>query len=374
MAVPFINLRAVNDHFLDDYKEELDKIFQSGQFILGPGVQKFEEQFAKYISTKHGIGVNSGTDAMLLALNALGVGPDDEVIMPAFSSGRNADVVARLGATPVFVDVRPDSYCLDPDLTMATITSRTKAVIGVHMFGQAAEIDRLATVARTYSVSVIEDLRHAAGARVNGRRLGTYGQLSAFSFYPTRNLGAIGDAGLVTTNDDKLAEAVRRLRDHGLAPSGTINREHTQVGYNSRMDTVQAAILSLKLADLDENNLERVEHARLYTQLFKGSPVQTPAFRDDLSHVYNMYTVLVPDRDKLAEHLTEKGIGFGVYYGSAIHRQPAFEYLGYREGAFPVSEDLAKRAISLPVAPGLKKKAIEEVASTLLSFYGVAAG
>lgn len=369
MAVPFISMRAVNQHLLEDYTEELQKVFESGQFIGGPYVQKFEEQFARYVGAKFGVGVNSGTDALLLALNALGVGPGDDVLCPAFTFGRCGDVIARLGATPVFVDVRSDSFCIDPDQALATLTSRTKAIVVVHLFGQAAEIDRLSTIARTYSVSVVEDMRHATGGRVGGRRLGSYGAFGCFSFYPTRNLGAAGDGGLISTSDEKNAETVRCLREHGCS----LGREHEQIGYNSRLDAVQAALLTIKLQDVDENNLERVENARLYTQLFKGSPVQSPLFRDDLSHVYNMYTVLVPDRDKLAAHLTDLGIGHGIYYPKALHQQPAFEYLGYKEGAFPVAEDLARRAISLPVAPGLKKHQIEEVANAMLSFYGVKA-
>lgn len=369
MAIPFINLHAVNDHLFEEYVEELRKVFDSEQFILGAAVQKFEEQFARYIGVRHGVGVNSGTDSLLLSLNAIGIGPGDEVLCPAFTFGRCADVIARLGATPVLVDVRPDSYCLDPDQAMATITSRTRAVVAVHLFGQSCEIDRICTVARTYSVSVLEDMRHAAGARVGGRRLGSFGQFGCFSFYPTRTLGAAGDAGLTTTNDEKAAEALRRLREHGRVGAS----EHEMIGYNSRLDVVQAVLLGLKLQDLDENNLERVENARLYTQLFKGSPVATPQFRDDLSHVYNMYTILVPEREKLIEFLTEKGIGHGVYYPTPMHLHPAFDYLGYKEGAFPVSEDLAKRAVSIPVAPGLKKHQIEEVASTVLNFYGVKA-
>lgn len=368
MAVPFINLGAVNKHLVDDYVESLQKIFETEQFILGPVVQKFEEQYSRYIGTKHGIGVNSGSDAVLLALCALGVGPEDEVLCPAFTFGRCGDLIARLGATPILVDVRSDSYCIDPDMAMASITSRTKAVIAVHLFGQACEIDRLTNFARTYSVGVIEDMRHAAGARIGGRRLGSYGQFGCFSFYPTRNLGAIGDGGLITTNDDKSAETLRRLREHGCH---THNGPHEMIGYNSRLDAIQAAFLALKLQELDENNLERVENARLYTQLFRDTPVRTPVFRDDLSHVYNMYTVLVPDRDKLVEHLNERGIGHGIYYPQPLHLHPAFQFLNYKEGAFPVSEDIARRAISLPIAPGLKKHHVEEVASAVLDFYGV---
>ncbi|CAN5316695.1 DegT/DnrJ/EryC1/StrS family aminotransferase [soil metagenome] len=369
MAVPFINMKAVNNHLLEEFQPELDKIFESGQFVGGPVVQKFEEQFARYAGAKFGIGVNSGTDAILLALTALGIGPGDEVICSAYDFSGSADSIARLGAQPVFVDVRSDSYCVDPDQALATITSRTKAIIATHLFGHACEIDRLTTIARTYSVQVLEDMRHCVGGRVNGRRLGSFGAFGCFSFYPTRNLGAAGDGGLVSSNDEKNAETLRHLRDHGRNVKG----EHEVIGYNSRLDAIQAALLSVKLGDVDENNQERIENARLYTQLFKGSPVVTPSFRDDLSHVYNTYCVLVPDRDKLVAHLTEAGIGHQIYYQQPLHLQPAFEYLGYKEGAFPVAEDLGKRGIALPIAPGLKKQHIKETANSLLNFYGVKA-
>jgi len=368
MAVPFINLKAANGHLVDEFVEEIQKLFESEQFVLGPTVQRFEEQFARYVGAKHGIGVNSGTDAVMLGLKAAGVGEGDEVLCPAFSFGCGGDLIAHLGAKPVFVDVRSESYCMDPDMAMASMTSQTKAIVVVHLFGQAAEIDRLSNFARTYSVSVVEDMRHACGARLGNRRLGSFGMFGAFSFYPTRNLGAVGDAGLITTNDEKAADMLRSLREHGCQ-SG--KDQHDEIGYNSRLDAIQAAFLSIKLQELDENNLERVENARLYTQLLKDSPVQTPQFREDLSHVYNMYTILAPDREKLIEHLNEKGVGHAVYYSTPLHLQPAFKYLGYNEGAFPVAEDLAKRSLSLPVAPGLKKHHIEETANAVLDFYGV---
>jgi len=369
MSIPFMDLTATNDAVLDEFIESVKEIFASGQFVHGPHVQKLEEVFAKYIGNKQCITVGSGTDAIKLALHALDVRPGDEVIVPAFAYPSTAEAVCRLGANPVFVDVRPDTYTLDPDQTLAKITSRTRAIIPVHLFGQAAEIDRLVTIARTYSVSVVEDVRNAAGARLGNRRVGTYGEFGAFSFHPTNPLGCSGEGGAMTTNDEEKANTVRKLRDHGR------NALHVTelVGYNSRLDTIQAAMLLLKLRDLDENNFECIENARLYHRLFAVSPVASPAFADDMSHVYNSYTVLVPDRDKLAEHLKEKGIGHSVPIPAALHMHPCFAYLGYREGAFPISEDLAKRNIALPISPGLKKRQVEEVAETILAFYGVTA-
>lgn len=370
MAVPFLDFKAANEHLLDDYYEQQKKIFESGQYILGPAVQKFEEQFARYVSVRHGIGVNSGTDALVLSLKACGVGPGDEVICPAFAPAACASAIMQLGAIPALVEVRSESFCLDPDICLSTITPKTKAILVLHMFGLSAEIDRLSTIARTYSVQVVEDMRHAAGARHNNRRLGSYGAATAFSFYPTRPLGALGDAGMVVTSDERVHDVVRKLRsdDCDVDASG-----QPLAGCASRMDAMQAAFLSLKLPDLDENNWERVENARLYNQLFEGSAVQAPIFRDDQSHVYGHYTILAPERDKLAAHLEEKGIGHGIYYRTPLHLLPALAHLNYKEGAFPVAEDIARRAISLPICPGLKKHQIEEVAATVNAFYGVTA-
>ncbi|MCB2153845.1 DegT/DnrJ/EryC1/StrS family aminotransferase [bacterium] len=368
MAVPFMDLSSSNDAVMDDFLQDLKELFTTGQFVLGPAVQKFEDTFAKFIGVRHMIGVGSGTDALVLALRSLNVGAGDEVICPAFGFSSPAEAVARVGATPVFVDVRPDSFTLDPDKTLATITQRTKAIIPVHLFGQAAEIERIVTIARTYSVSVVEDVRQATGARLGNRRIGTYGAASVYSFHPNAPLSGAGDGGAIAMNDDDRATLLRKLRDHGRLPGG----EHEFIGYNTRLDSIQAALLQQKLLDLDENNMECIENARLYNRKFMGSPVQVPYFTDNGDHVYNAYTILVPDRDKLVENLKEKGIGCSVLCPEPVHRQPAFQYLGYQEGAFPIAEDLCRRAVALPITPGLKKHHIEEVADAILSFYGVA--
>lgn len=372
MPIPFLDLYYQHQPVEEEYIKAVRQIIKSGSFILGPTLQKFEERIAKYIGSRHAIGVASGTDALLLSLASLGIGPGDEVIVPTFCFVAVADVVVRLGATPVFVDSRAETFNLDADKTLASINRNTKAIIAVHLFGQAAEIDRLQTIARTYSIPIIEDVCQATGAKFHNKRVGSYGLFGCFSFYPTKNLGGIGDGGLITTDDDAKAELIRKYRDHGRSTTATYN--HDVIGYNSRLDPLQAAMLDLKLPDTDDYNADRVENARLYNQLFEGTPIVTPKFRDDGSHVFNVYTILVENRDALRTHLQEKGIGTAIYYPQPLHLQPCLRYLGHKEGAFPISEDLAKRALALPIAPGLKKKQIIEIANTILAFYGLRAG
>lgn len=368
MPVPYADLRAVNDHLVDDILEDLREVFTSGQFGPGPVTQKFEEAWARFIGCKHCVSVNSGADAILLCLNALGIGPGDEVLCSAFSHPSIGQVIARLGATPIFVDCRPDTFNMDPEAAVASITSRTKALVATHLFGQAAEIERLVSAARTYSVSVVEDCTMSAGARIHGRRLGTYGNFGCYSFDPERPLGSAGDAGAITTNDDNLVEVLRKQREFGSSNG----LQFDFVGYLSRLDAVQAAVLLRKISELDDNNQERIANARRYTQLFEGTPVVAPRADEDLTHVFSSYVVLVPERERLIERLTEKGIGYQIPVMLPMHLQPCFLYLGYKEGAFPVAEDLAKRCLALPVAPGMKKKDVQEVASTVLAYYGAA--
>ncbi len=369
MSIPFVDLYYQNESVEEEYIKQVRQILRSSQFIMGPVLQRFEEQAARYLGTRHAIGVASGTDALLLSLASLGVGPGDEVIVPAYTFVACADVVVRLGARPVFVDVKADTFNLDADKALASLSSRTKAIMVVHLFGQCAEIDRITTIARTYSIPVIEDCCQSFGARIHGRRAGTFGLFGAYSFYPTKNLGGIGDGGMLITDDDQKAEIIRKYRDHGRVQTGGYN--HDVIGYNSRLDPLQAAMLSVKLPDVDELNVERVENAKLYCRLFENTPVVVPKFKEDASHVFNCFTVLVPNRDELQASLKEKGISTAIYYPSPLHTQPCLQYLGYKEGAFPVSEDLAKRALSLPIAPGLKKRQILEVVEAVLSFYGI---
>lgn len=368
MAIPFLNLANSNDVVLEDYLEDLKAIFESGQFIGGSIVQKFEEKFSRYNGNKFSVALGSGGDPILSALRVIGVGPGDEVLCPAYGPIAAAESAARLGATPVFVDARSDNYTMDVDKALASITSNTKAIIPVHLFGHACEIDKIVQFSRTYSVTVIEDCRHAVGARFGSRRVGTYGDISTFSFLPTAPLGAAGDAGALNTNNEEVANLVRRLRDHAQNDSGI----YEMIGYGSPMDSLQAALLLQKLQDLDEMNAETLENAGLYNRLLAGSAIQTPNFVPDGSCIYNSYTIMVQDRDALINHLNEKGIGYQIPFSLPVHMQPCFQYLANREGSFPVAEELANRAISLPVHGGLKKREIEEICDAVLNFDGAA--
>lgn len=369
MTVPFLSFEHVNEGPLEEFLDELKELAVSPTLDHSPVIQKFEEGFAKFIGNRACVSVGSGADAVMLALRSIGIAPGDEVIVPAFANPALANAAARIGAQVVFVDVRPEFYTLDPDKTLASITGRTKAIVPTHIFGHAMEIDRVVTVARTYSVVVIEDCRDAIGGRVGSRRLGTYGDFGAFSFHPASLLGALGEGGALTTNNEERAGVIRQLRENGCNADGVCEL----VGYNSRLDAIQAAFLQHKIQDLDENVAECIENARLYDRMFAGSPVRVPPFTDDGAFTYSSYVVSVPDRDKLTAVLDEKGIGYEIPVPTPLHLLPAFAYLEYREGAFPIAEELSRSALALPVRPGLKKRQVEEVADTILEFYGVKA-
>jgi dTDP-4-amino-4,6-dideoxygalactose transaminase len=368
--IAFQNLRASHDSFLKDYFKDLQKIFQSESpdFIGNSSsatLAEFERAFADYLGVKHALGVNSGTDALLLALDALGIGRDDEVIMPAFGFIATADVVVRLGARPVFVDVQPETYNIDPTLIEAAITERTKAIIPVHLFGQASDMNAVMQIAQKHNLPVIEDVAQAAGAEIAGKKLGSIGTFGAFSFYPTKNLGGAGDGGLISTNDDELAHKIRLYRDHGRGPAG-----FEIIGYNSRLDPIQALYLRHKLEELDDSLLERVANARLYNQLFADTEVVTPGIPDgeDMQHTFNLYTIRVRDRERLQRYLKEKAIATAVYYDVVMPYTPALRHLGHQPGEFPHSEEAARTVLSLPVWPGLSRQQIKTVASSVLQF------
>jgi len=366
MMIPFIDLQRSHEGFLREYFRDLQQLFAKCEFIgaYSKMTAEFECAFAGYMGAKYAIGVASGTDALLLPMHALGIGPGDEVIMPAFGFIATADVVVRLGGRPVLVDVDPVTCNINPSLIEAKITDRTKALCPVHLFGQACDMDAIMEIAGRRGLVVIEDVAQACGSEFKGRKLGTIGRAGAFSFYPTKNLGGAGDGGMITTNDDRLAETLYKFRDHGRTPDGT----YDTIGYNSRLDTVQALYLKRKLEELDDSLADRIENARLYGQLLEGLEVEVPAVPDDRSHTFNNYTIKVRDRDRLMAYLKEKGVGSAIYYREAMHLTRALAHLGYRPGDFPVSEELSRRVLSLPVWPGLKKREIERVADLVKEF------
>ncbi len=349
--------------------EAVARVAESGRFVLGPEVEAFEEAFADRIGARHAVSVNSGTDALVLALDALGVGPGDEVVTSPFSFFATAEAILRLGATPVFADVRPDTLNLDPAAAAGAITDRTAALLPVHLYGQMADVAAFRELAAGLGLALIEDAAQAHGAERDGLAAGAAGDVACFSFYPTKNLGAWGDGGLVSTDDDAVAERLRGLRDHGREAAGGYG--HREVGYNSRLDALQAAVLGVKLGALDRWNDRRREHAAVYDAALDEHPViAAPVALSGAGHVYHQYTVRAPDRAALRELLEERGIGHAVYYPVPLHLQEALADLGHEPGAFPESERAAEEVVSLPVFPGLKEDERARVVAALEAFEG----
>ncbi len=336
---------------------------------MGPNVRAFEEEMARFCEVKHAVGVASGTDALTLSLAALGIEPGDEVLVPSFTYAATAAGVCHLGARPVFVDSLPDGFNLDPADAERRITPRTRAIIPVHLYGEAAPMKEILELAEAHNLYVVEDVAQAAGGRWQGKMLGSLGDTGCFSFYPTKNLAACGDAGMVTTNDDAAAERVRLLRQQADGSVlGGPKYVHPAVGYNSRLDEMQAAILRVKLPHLESWNRFRQRHAGQYRELLRDSGVGLPARSRDGSHVYCLFTVRCAQRDSLRHHLRERGIGTEVYYPLPLHLQEAYRDLGHREGDLPVSEMLCKQVISIPVYPELSSEQVDRVAEAILEF------
>jgi dTDP-4-amino-4,6-dideoxygalactose transaminase len=368
MAVPLLDLTRQYRSLRDEIRTAVDAVCDSQRFILGPEVEAFERESAEALDVAHAVGVSSGTDALLIALMVLDVGPGDEVVLPTFTFFATAGVVARLGATPVFVDIDPDDFCIDPGQAAERIGPRTKAVIPVHLFGQSADLDALRAAAG--EVPIIEDCAQSWGATFNGRVGGSIGHMGAFSFFPSKNLGGFGDGGLVTTRDADTASALKELRMHGQ--SGPYL--HPTVGGNFRLDALQAAVLRVKLRHVSAWIERRRENACTYAGLFSDADlddvVTQPAAVEGRGHTYNQYVVRVSRRDELRAFLSERGIGCAVYYPLPLHQQPCFRELGYREGDLPHAEQASREVLALPVFPELTADELAEVVSTIATFYG----
>ena len=363
MAVSFMDLSRQHQPIKAELLKAVEEVLSSNAFIMGPAVARFEKHFAEYMNAKHAIGLNSGTDALLLTLHALGVQPGDEVICPVFGFVATPDVIPRIGANVVFVDVNED-FTINVEAVQAAITDKTRVIMPVHLYGRAANIEVLVQLAASFGIHVVEDVCQATGAEVGGKKLGTFGIAGAFSFYPTKNLGGFGDGGMVITDNDELAARLRLYRDHGRDENGVFQ----EIGYNSRLDSLQAALLDAKIPSLDEDNADRQANAAFYqTHLnreFYVLPTEAPVGE----HVYNLYTIRHPMRDQLRQFLKDRQVGTAVYYTRPLHLEPCFEYLGYVEGHFPVAEQLSREVLSLPVAPGLTRQELEEVAHALELF------
>jgi dTDP-4-amino-4,6-dideoxygalactose transaminase len=369
MKVPLLDLTAQYGPIRDEVLASLVRVCDSQRFILGPEVEALERELAAQLEVKEAIGVSSGTDALLAAMMALNVGPGDEVITPTYSFFATAGCVARLGATPVFVDIDPVSYNADPLAITAAISPRTKAIIPVHLYGQSADMGPIIAAAARAGVAVIEDAAQAIGARYKGRAVGGLGTLGCFSFFPSKNLGAFGDGGLVTTNDPALARAVRLLRNHGAEPKYF----HKVVGGNFRLDAVQAAVLRVKTPHLASWTQARRRNARRYRELFANlvpaGRVSLPAESPDCYHIYNQFVIRVADRDALRAHLDKVGVGTEIYYPVPFHVQECFAFLGYALGAFPHAEKAAAETLALPIYGELTADQQQYVVESIAAFF-----
>jgi len=366
MQIPFLDLKAQYAGIKQEVLQAITDVCETQLFCLGPAVAEFEKKIAEYCGCKYALGVSSGSDALIVALMALDIKPGDEVITTPFTFFATAGAIARLGAKPVFVDVLPDSYNIDPDKIKEKITKKTRAIIPVHLFGQLAQMKPIMDIAGRHNLAVIEDAAQAIGATQNGIKAGNFGRLGCFSFYPTKNLGGFGDGGLVTTNDDKLAEKIKILRDHGQNP----RYFYKTIGGNFRLDSIQAAALSVKLKYLEQWNKKRKQNAAVYDKLLADSPVKTPKIDPNNVSIYHQYTIVAPKRDNLQKYLAEKGAGTSIFYPKPLHLQECFKSLGYRDGDLPVSERFAATVLSLPIYPELTSEQIEYTAETILKFYG----
>ena len=362
MKVPFLDLKAHHQPIREQIDAAIARVIDAGAFAGGPFVAQFEKEFAAYCAAAHAVGVGNGTDALWFALLAAGVGPKDEVITVPSTFMATVEAISFCGARPVFVDIDEATYNLDPGLLEKAITARTKAIIPVHLFGQCADMDPILEIAARRRILVIEDACQAHGASYKGRKAGTMGLAGCFSFYPGKNLGALGEAGAVVTNQAELAGKVQVLRDHGQARK----YHHSHIGWNGRMDGIQGAVLSVKLKQLDVANLRRRSHALLYDQLLGETeeviiPAQSPASQS----VYHIYAVRVKDRDQVLQSMAEKGISCAIHYPIPVHLQEAYRFLGRGRGSFPVAERCAGEFLSLPMFPELTKEQIHAVADEL---------
>ena len=363
--VPLVDLKTQYATIEAEVRAAMDEVLDSAQFINGPAVADFERRFAASCGAGFAVGVGNGTDALTLALKALGVGPGDEVITTANTFIATAEAVVAVGAAPVFVDVDPAHFNMTPEGLSAAITPRTKAAIPVHLYGQPAPMAEIISVARQRSIKVIEDAAQAHGAEYNGKRVGSWGDAATFSFYPAKNLGACGDGGAVVTNDEQLAVTVRMLRNHGR----TDKYLHEYVGVNSRLDTLQAAILGVKLTRLEEwNRMRRTVAAKYDAALGEFAGLTLPAEMPGGKHVYHLYVVRTGRRDELRQYLSENGIGVGIHYPIPLHLQPALQSLGYGPGDFPVAEQLADSILSIPMYPEMQDAQLVRVVQTLAAF------
>jgi dTDP-4-amino-4,6-dideoxygalactose transaminase len=364
MTIPFVDLKAQYHSIKHEIDAAAIRVFESSQFVLGPEVATFEKEFAAYCGVENAMGVNSGTSALHLAMLAAGIGPGDEVITIPFTFVATVAAICYTGAKPVFVDIDPRSFTMDPTKVEAVITKKTKAIIPVHLYGQCADMDPILAIAKKHNLVVIEDAAQAHGAEYKGKKAGSLGDMGCFSFYPGKNLGAYGEGGMVTTSNPDYTHTIRMLRDWGAEKK----YQHVLKGYNYRLEGVQGAILSVKLKYLEKWSAARLSHAKLYNQLLAGSKVGTPEIMAYGKPVFHVYAIRTTEREDLMAYLTNEGIQHGIHYPFPVHLLPAHADLGYKAGDFPESEKAANQVLSLPMFPELTDEQIHTVADAILAW------
>jgi UDP-2-acetamido-2-deoxy-ribo-hexuluronate aminotransferase len=355
--IPMVDLKKQFNEIKQELFDVLTEVLESSQYILGPKVQELEKSVAAYHGVSEAVGVASGTDALHLALDAIGIGEGDEVITTPFTFFATVEAILYTGATPIFVDIEPDTMNLDPGRIEGSITRRTKAIVPVHIFGHPADMERIQAIAKEHSLSVIEDCAQSFGAAIKGKKTGSFGDAGCFSFYPSKNLGAFGDGGMVVLGDDAIAADIRKLRNHGTVGA----YRHESVGFNSRLDEIQAAVLLVKLRRIDSYNQQRRQIAALYDTLLSDA-VAPPIERPGCLHVYHQYTIRTAKRNELQSRLRKSNVSSVVYYPIPLHLQEAVNFLGYKKGDFPVAEETAEKVLSLPIFPGLEEGIVRKIA------------
>lgn len=365
MKINFVDLGKQYKEIKDEVDPQILKVIQSSQFILGNKCSEFEEKFARFIGTKYALGVGNGLSALELGMRSLGIGSGDEVLTPANSFIASSSSISFTGAKPVLVDCLEDTFNMDVDLAEKLITKRTKAIMPVHLYGQVADMDKIIKLAKKYHLYIVEDACQAHGASFKSKMAGSFGDVSAFSFYPGKNLGAYGDGGMVVTNNKETFNKVKLLRNYGQEEK----YKHIALGWNSRLDNLQAAVLLIKLRKLKQWNAKRLANAKLYNTLLENTPVIVPKLFPEFEHTFHLYVTRVNQREELAQYLHSNGISNQMHYPIPIHLQPAYKNLGYKKGDFPITEKLAAEILSLPMYPELKSSEIQYICQKIKAFY-----
>lgn len=394
MQIPLINLKIQYDTIKEEVERKVLDVLSAGQYIMGPNVREFEKEFSEYLGVKHSISVGNGTDALILALKALGIGKGDEVITTTYTFFATAESISFVGATPVFVDVRLDTFNIDPSKIEERITDRTKAIMPVHIFGQPCDMDEINEIAKRHNLYVIEDAAQAIGSEYKGQKIGPLSDIATFSFYPTKNLGCAGDGGMIVTNNEDLAIICKALRAHGSSENGQkafnilnnikeniVKEDGTDntiynplkyynylVGHNSRLDEIQAAILRIKLRELDKWNYQRRENAEYYNDKLKNTKLVTPYESDDVKHVYHLYILQSDKREEIVSHLANKGIATGTYYPVPLHLQKAYIDLDYKKGDMPNAEHLSHRTFAIPMFAEMSEEEMDYIVQAIKEF------